>query len=43
MKGWPVPTVEYRRKIWDRDMSLMEKSLSRFEEVLKISAGQEAI
>ncbi|WP_158453615.1 DUF3304 domain-containing protein [Pseudogulbenkiania sp. NH8B] len=20
VKGWPVPTVEYRRKIWDRDM-----------------------
>ena len=42
VKGWPVPTVEYRRKIWDRDMELMKKSLTRFEAAVKESTGKEA-
>ncbi len=42
IKGWPVPTVEFRRKIWDRDMDLLKKSLGRFEEAVKETTGQEA-
>ncbi len=34
VKGWPVPTVEYRRKIWDRDMKLLTDDLEDFEKAL---------
>ena len=43
VKGWPLPTVEYRRKIWDRDMELMKKSLTRFEAAYHESTGKEAL
>lgn len=42
VKGWPVPTVEYRRKIWDRDMDHLKRSLLRFENAIKHKTGEEA-
>lgn len=35
VKGWPVPTVEFRRKIWDRDMKLLTDDLSDFEKAIQ--------
>jgi hypothetical protein len=43
VKGWPVPTLEFRRQIWDRDMSLLQKSLARFEIAIKKSSNQGAV
>ncbi|SMF12718.1 DUF3304 domain-containing protein [Pseudogulbenkiania subflava] len=34
VKGWPVPTVEYRRNIWDRDMKEKESSVRLYAELL---------
>lgn len=42
VKGWPVPTVEYRRKIWDRDMDHLKRSLLRFENAIKHKTGEDA-
>jgi hypothetical protein len=41
VKGWPVPTLEFRRQIWDRDMDLMRKNLEDFESAVQ-EGGQEA-
>lgn len=37
VKGWPVPTVEFRRKIWDRDHGEYMRRVKRFEEGAKQS------
>ena len=37
VKGWPVPSTEYRRKLWDRDMDLILFSLKRYEDASKKS------
>lgn len=28
VKGWPVPTVEYRRKLWERDLKYMRSDIN---------------
>jgi hypothetical protein len=28
VKGWPVPTVEYRRKLWERDLKYMQSDIN---------------
>jgi hypothetical protein len=35
VKGWPVPTVEFRRKLWNLEMDVLQKSLARFERMIK--------
>lgn len=41
VKGWPLPTLEFRRQIWDRDMGLMRKELEDFESAAQ-EGGEEA-
>lgn len=41
VKGWPLPTLEFRRQIWDRDMDLMRKELEDFESAAQ-EGGEEA-
>jgi hypothetical protein len=35
VKGWPVPTVEYRRKLWQRDLDLMKSDVLNAQELLQ--------
>ena len=35
VKGWPVPTVEYRRKLWERDLELKKLDVSDAQQLLK--------
>ncbi|SFQ42015.1 DUF3304 domain-containing protein [Variovorax sp. 770b2] len=32
IKGWPKPSVEYQRKLWDRDMKLAQEGLATSKE-----------
>jgi len=47
VKGWPKPSAEYRRKLWDRDMKSLKKDLATFKEEIKkgkkVDLYQEAI
>ena len=35
VKGWPVPTVEYRRKLWERDLEHLKHSVHAAESLIK--------
>jgi len=35
IKGWPVPSVEYRRMLWDRKMSDLQKEKKIYEAAIK--------
>ncbi|WP_420475412.1 DUF3304 domain-containing protein [Noviherbaspirillum sp. ST9] len=35
VKGWPVPSVEYRRKLWERDLNLKMIDVKAAEELLQ--------
>ncbi|WP_337883780.1 DUF3304 domain-containing protein [Chromobacterium haemolyticum] len=41
VKGWPRPSVAYRRKIWDRDYAEYQRRVTRFEEAAKKSPLEE--
>jgi len=34
IKGWPVPSVEYRRMLWDRKMDELQKEKKMFEDAI---------
>ncbi|HYD59784.1 MAG TPA: DUF3304 domain-containing protein [Noviherbaspirillum sp.] len=34
VKGWPVPTVEYRRKLWERDLESMKSDVRNAQQLL---------
>jgi len=34
VKGWPVPTVEYRRKLWERDLELKRLDVRDAQQLL---------
>lgn len=35
IKGWPVPTVEYRRKLWERDLEFKRSDVRNARELLQ--------
>jgi hypothetical protein len=35
VKGWPVQTVEYRRKLWERDLELKKSEVRNAQELLQ--------
>ena len=35
VKGWPVPTVEYRRKLWEQQLELRKDSLHVAQQLIK--------
>jgi hypothetical protein len=35
VKGWPVPTIEYRRKRWERELDLEKSDVQNAEKLLK--------
>ena len=35
VKGWPVPTLEYRRKLWQRDLELMQGDVRNAQTLLR--------
>ncbi|HYC41826.1 MAG TPA: DUF3304 domain-containing protein [Noviherbaspirillum sp.] len=35
VKGWPVPTLEYRRKLWERDLDREKSDVRTAEKLLK--------
>lgn len=41
VKGWPVPTVEYRRKIWDRDYNGLISDLRILERAVQADPSKE--
>jgi hypothetical protein len=36
VKGWPVPTVEYRRKLWERDLELIKDDVENAMQLLNL-------
>lgn len=34
VKGWPVPSIEYRRKLWERDLALKRLDVSDTQQLL---------
>jgi hypothetical protein len=36
IKGWPVPTVEYRRKLWERDLEFRKSDVRAAQELLDL-------
>lgn len=36
VKGWPVPTVEYRRKLWERDLELRKSDVNAAQGLLNL-------
>ncbi|WP_139166927.1 DUF3304 domain-containing protein [Chromobacterium sphagni] len=42
IKGWPKPSLEYRRQLWDQEMRLLTKDLADFQaQIKKDSANRE--
>ena len=44
VKGWPVPTVEYRRKLWERDLELKKidvRAATQLLQDLKVNPEKE--
>ncbi|MCD4487307.1 DUF3304 domain-containing protein [Chromobacterium vaccinii] len=39
MKGWPKPSIEYRRQLWDQEMKLLTKDLLDFQEKIKVDGA----
>ncbi|AXE30510.1 hypothetical protein DK842_11740 [Chromobacterium phragmitis] len=35
IKGWPKPSLEYRRQLWDQEMRLLTKDLADFQAQIK--------
>ncbi|WP_269209356.1 DUF3304 domain-containing protein [Chromobacterium vaccinii] len=41
IKGWPKPSVEYRRVLWDRDSDLLKKQLLKMQKAKEMATQSE--
>ncbi|WP_046168578.1 DUF3304 domain-containing protein [Chromobacterium vaccinii] len=41
VRGWPKPSVEYRRVLWDRDSDLLKKQLLKMQKAKEVAIQSE--